>query len=340
MRTLFALWVALVAGLATAQPIVIAHRGASAYLPEHTLAAKAVAHAMGADFIEQDVVLTADNVPIVLHDIHLETTTDVAQKFPGRARDDNRYYARDFTLAEIRQLQVHERSTHGGGDDERAVYPQRFPLLRATGMAVPTLAEEIDLIVGLDTSRNRRTGLYIELKAPQWHRDEGADIALEVMQVLRDKQLADQPDRVYLQCFDDRTLRYLHNELKVELPLIQLLGENSWGEDGGVDYDFLRSPAGLEQIASYAAGIGPWVEQIYLGKDAQGKAQFSDLVQRAHNHKLLVHPYTLRRDQLPAGVTDFDELMQLLFEQARVDGAFTDFPDLLRNYLDASALSQ
>ena len=98
------------------QPIVIAHRGASGYLPEHTLAAKAMAHAMGADFLEQDVVLTADGVPIVLHDIYLEATTDVEQRFPDRSRPDGRFYAIDFTLAEIRTLSAHERTTRSRGD--------------------------------------------------------------------------------------------------------------------------------------------------------------------------------------------------------------------------------
>ena len=94
----------------TTRPIVIAHRGASGYLPEHTLATKALAHAMGANFLEQDVVLSRDGTPIVLHDIHLDSTTDVAQRFGGRARSDGRFYAIDFDLGEIRQLRVHERT--------------------------------------------------------------------------------------------------------------------------------------------------------------------------------------------------------------------------------------
>jgi len=137
------------------RPIVIAHRGASGYLPEHTLAAKAVAHAMGAHFIEQDVVLSRDGTAIVLHDIHLDCTTDVAQRFPGRARSDGRFYAIDFDLQEIRQLRVHER-THPL--TSAAVFPERFPVQTAL-FQVPTLAEEIDLLAGLDRSRGRRTGL-------------------------------------------------------------------------------------------------------------------------------------------------------------------------------------
>lgn len=84
--------------------LVIAHRGASGYLPEHTIAAKAMAYAQGADFIEQDLVMSKDDHVIVLHDHHLETVTDVRDVFPGRARADGRYYVIDFTLAELRQL--------------------------------------------------------------------------------------------------------------------------------------------------------------------------------------------------------------------------------------------
>ena len=93
---------------AFAQKIVVAHRGASGYLPEHTLEAKAMAYAMGADYIEQDVVMTKDDQLIVIHDITLDRTTDVAEKFPGRARADGKHYAIDFTLAEIRQLAASE----------------------------------------------------------------------------------------------------------------------------------------------------------------------------------------------------------------------------------------
>ncbi|MEW6710741.1 MAG: glycerophosphodiester phosphodiesterase family protein, partial [Candidatus Riflebacteria bacterium] len=100
---------AATAGAQALKPINIAHRGASGYLPEHTLPAKALAHGMGADYIEQDLVLTKDGHPIVVHDIHLDTVTDVATRFPERKRDDGRFYAIDFTLAEIKTLKVTER---------------------------------------------------------------------------------------------------------------------------------------------------------------------------------------------------------------------------------------
>jgi len=313
-------------------PIVIAHRGASGYLPEHTLAAKAMAHAMGADYIEQDVVLSKDGVPVVLHDVYLESTTDVATCFPGRARSDGRFYAMDFDLGELRQLKVHERSEETADGSEVPVYPQRFPLTPKL-FGIPTLAEEIDLIAGLDQSRNRSTGLYVEFKAPNLHLKAGMDIAEIVLNVLTEKGYADRPEQVFLQCFDPPTLQRLRNELQTPLPLIQLIGENSWGEDTDADYNPLRTPRGLAEVATYAHGIGPWVNHIYLGRDAAGAPLLSDLVQQAHAQSLLVHPYTLRRDDLPEGVGSFDELLDIVFRQAEVDGVFTDFPDIVRSYL-------
>ncbi len=322
----------LLASAAPHRPIVIAHRGASGYLPEHPLAAKVLAHAMGADFIEQDVVMSRDGVPVVLHDIYLESTTDVEQRFPDRARDDGRFYAADFNLADIRELRVHERSTRDDSGREVPVYPGRYPLQPGL-FGVPTLAEEIRLISGLDRSRGRSTGLYIELKAPLWHGAQGLDIADAVLRTLREEGYADRPQQVFLQCFDDHTLRRLRHELKTPLPLIQLIAENDWGEDSAVDYDHLQTTRGLAEVATYAAGIGPWVEQIYLGRTSHGELRLSELVDLAKAQKLMVHPYTFRRDALPEGIESFEELLDLFLGKLGVDGLFTDFPDLVVQYL-------
>lgn len=334
-RPFFVLVFVIMAQTASASPIVIAHRGASGYLPEHSLPAKAMAHAMGADFIEQDIVLSRDGVPVVLHDIYLEATTDVEQRFPDRARTDGRYYAVDFSLDELRQLRLHERSARDAQGREVAVYPHRYPL-QPTPFTVPTLAEEIDLIAGLDRSTGRTTGLYVELKAPRLHRQAGHDIAAAVMAVLRDKGYANRPAQVFLQCFDPATLQRLRHEHRTALPLIQLIGENSWGEDSDADYDALRTPAGLARVASYADGIGPWLRQVYLGRDDSGDVLLSELVPQAHAAGLLVHPYTFRRDELPEGVGSFDELLDIFIRRAGVDGLFTDFPDTVHAYLQHS----
>ncbi len=313
----------------TNRPIVIAHRGASAYLPEHTLPAKALAHAMGADFIEQDVVLTSDGVPIILHDIHLEATTDVAEWFPGRQRADGHFYAIDFSLEEIRRLRAHERRRPDGSP----VYPSRFPA-RAGLSGVPTLAEEIALIDGLNRSRGVTAGLYIEMKGTAFHRSEGLDLPKAVLTVLKEAGWDKRAEAVYLQSFEPEALKYLRGELQTTLPLIQLIGENAWVEDGGVDFDYLRSDAGLDAVAEYADGIGPWLMQLYQGPDSRGAPRLTDLVERAHARGLAVHPYTFRADELPPGVNSFEELHRLFFETLGIDGVFSDFPDRTRAYLD------
>jgi len=150
--------------------LVIAHRGASGYLPEHTLEAKAMAHAMGADYIEQDVVLTKDDQAVVLHDIYLDEVTDVARVFPGRNQTDGRFYAIDFTLAEIKTLNVTERFDRNTGE---ACYPNRFPDCTRIDFKIPTLAEEIKLIQGLNKSTGKNVGIYVELKKPGFHKKKG-----------------------------------------------------------------------------------------------------------------------------------------------------------------------
>ena len=311
------------------RPLVIAHRGASGYLPEHTLPAKALAHGMGADFIEQDVVLSRDGVPVVLHDIHLDRTTDVAQVFPDRARADGRFYAIDFSLAELRRLRAHERRDAGGA----AVFPGRFPA--GPGLSgVPALAEEIALIEGLNRSSGRSAGLYIELKASAFHEREGLDLPAAVLAVLEETGWAGRREAVFLQSFEPAVLRRLRRELQTPLPLIQLLGENDWGESGA-DYDYLRSDAGLDEITGYADGIGPWLMQLYRGRDPRGRPQLTDLARRARERGLAVHPYTFRADQLPPGIEDFRDLHRLFILELGVDGIFSDFPDRSRSLITA-----
>lgn len=308
--------------------VVIAHRGASAYLPEHTLAAKALAHGMGADYIEQDVVLSRDGVPLVLHDIHLDAVTDVARVYPGRARDDGRYYAADFVLEELRELRLRERM----GGDGQPRYAGRFPP-GWSRFGIATLAEEIELIQGLNRSRGTGTGLYTEIKSPAWHRAEGLDISAAVLETLTHYGYAARSDEVYIQCFDPAELKRIRSELGSDLKLVQLIGENEWNE-AEADYEAMRGGAGLREIARYADGIGPAIDHVLITRD--GRLQATSLVAEAHRHGLLVHPYTLRRDVLPEGGPGFEEYMKALFLDAGVDGIFTDFPDYAVEYIRRS----
>ncbi|MCO6455154.1 MAG: glycerophosphodiester phosphodiesterase [Pirellulaceae bacterium] len=308
-----------------ARPLVIAHRGASGYLPEHTLPAVAMAHALGADFIEQDVVLSRDAVPIVLHDIHLDAVTDVARVFPERRRQDNRYYAIDFDLAELKRLAVHERVDPRTG---RAVFPQRFPA-EAGLLRIPTLVEQIQLIQGLNRSTGRQVGVYVEIKAPAWHRQQGHDLSRLVLDVLARHGYTNKDHLAFVQCFDPAETRRLREQLGCRLRLVQLIGSNTWRE-AGADFDQMRTAEGLRRVAEYADGIGPWMPHVVTGIDKQGRAEVTDLVRLAHERGLFVHPYTFRRDELPAYASSFEQCVKMFVEQAGVDGLFTDFPDLVR----------
>lgn len=310
---------------AWAEPLIIAHRGASGYLPEHTAEAKAAAHAMGADYIEQDVVLSQDGVAMVLHDIVLEQVSDVANRFPDRARADGKFYVIDFTAAEIQTLTIMERRSRRG---DGAAFPKRFP--RGQGkFSVSTLAEEIALIQGLNASTGRSAGLYVELKDPAFHHAEGHDLAKIVLEVLAEHGLDGPDEKVFVQCFDWTETQRVRNELGFRGKLVQLIGENDWWDLPDTDFDWLRSAEGLSAIAEVGEGIGPRIQHVL---DEQGEP--TELVAMAHAAELAVHPYTFRADRLPDFAADFADLIERA-ERAGVDGLFTDFPDRARDALPA-----
>jgi len=310
--------------------IVIAHRGASGYLPEHTLEAVAMAHAMEVDYIEQDVAATYDHALIVLHDLYLDAVSDVAVRFPGRSREDGRHYAIDFTLEEIRTLRVHERVNPDGQPEFPGRFPHRESLFR-----IPTLAEEITLIQGLNRSSGRNVGIYIEPKSPAWHTAEGRDIVKQVIAELAYFGYRSRDDKAILQSFDTRYLEYARNELETDLRLVQLIGENSWLESDS-DFDYLRTAEGLKSIAGLVDGIGPWLPQLVQLR-ADGTSGSSGLAGLAHQLGLFVHGYTLRADQLPEEIADMSSAVDLLVDRVGVDGVFTDHPDrVLRAKLPGS----
>jgi glycerophosphoryl diester phosphodiesterase len=305
---------------AGAQPqefLVIAHRGASGYLPEHTLAAKALAHAMGADFLEQDVVATRDGALLVFHDLWLDDMTDVATRFPGRCRADGKHYCFDFDLDEIRRLRVTERRTEGG---TAAKYPGRFP--SGTGsFGIPTLDEELALVAGLNSSTGRHAGVYTEIKEPGWHHAAGFDLSKAVLAVLARHGYARRADAAFVQCFDDAELRRVRMELRSDLRLIRLIDSD----------EALPDASGLREMAAFADGIGPGLGRL-LREPAGGRR----FVAEARAVGLAVHVYTARADALPPGVASFDELMRRLTEELGVTGVFTDFPDLSVRCLNRS----
>jgi glycerophosphoryl diester phosphodiesterase len=299
---------------------VIAHRGASGYLPEHTLAGAAMAHGMGADYIELDVVLTRDDQLVVLHDLYLDAVTDAAARFPDRGRPDGRRYAIDFMLDEIRTLTVGERL----GRDRRATFPDRFPAGERI-FRVPTLDEEIRLIQGLNRSTGREVGIYLEPKAPAWHSREGKDLVAAVLDRLAAHGYRTAADKVLLQSFDMEALRRAREELGSSLRMVQLIGENRWRESAA-DFEYLQTEEGLARIAQYAQGIGPWLPQV-VEVTSSGALEVPELVRRAHAAGLFVHAYTLRVDQLPDGAGSFDDVVRFLSARVGLDGVFTDHPD-------------
>ncbi|AHH10404.1 glycerophosphodiester phosphodiesterase [Borrelia coriaceae] len=297
-------------------PLIIAHRGASGYLPEHTLEAKAYAYALGADYLEQDIVLTKDNVPIIMHDSELDTTTNVAKLFPERARENGKYYAVDFTLDEIKSLSISERFDP---ETREPIYPNRFPL-NEYNFKIPTLEEEIQFIQGLNKSTGKNVGIYPEIKKPFWHKQQGKDISKIVIEILNQYGYKSKEDKIYLQTFDFDELKRIREELGYQGKLIMLVGENDWNE-APTDYEYIKSQEGMTEVAKYADGIGPWISQIIID------GQVTDLISLAHKHNMEVHPYTFRIDALPSYVKDANELLDLLFNKAQVDGIFTDFVD-------------
>lgn len=311
---------AIAADETSRKALVIAHRGASGYLPEHTLPAIAMAHAQGADYLEQDVVLSRDGVPVVLHDIHIDTVTDVAVRFPDRKRPDGRYYALDFTVVELKQLAVSERFDPRTG---QAVFAARFPV-RTGSFGIPTLEEELQLIQGLNKSTGREAGVYPEVKEPAWHRSQGKDASAATLEVLARYGYRTKADKVYVQCFDFAEVRRIRRDLGYKGRLVQLI--EGTGSRGGAEHARHRTPAGLAEIATVADGIGPAIVDV-VTRDADGKVTPATLVRDAHAAGLVVHPYTFRADQLPAGFSSFDELLRMFVAGARVDGLFTDHPD-------------
>lgn len=309
---------------------VFAHRGASGYLPEHSLPAKAMAHAQGAAFVEQDVVLTKDNVPLVLHDIHLESTTDVASRFPERKRKDGRYYVIDFTLAEIRQLNATQRFKPQTG---KPAAPERFPLTGYT-YQLHTLEEEIRFIQGLNFSTGRNVGLFTEIKKPTFHQQEGRDITKAVYEVLtRYGYGADTNSACWVQCFELTTLERLREEFGWKGRLMMIFSGSKIGPDGS-DYDALATPAGLRKLARVVDGVFPNLPRVVTW-DKSGKPHCSDFTQSAHDAGLRVITGVVRRDDLPQNCPSIAALHDALFNQAGVDDVCTDFPDLSVQWLKA-----
>jgi len=300
-------------------PAVIAHRGASGYRPEHTLAGYRLAIAMGADYIEPDLVATRDGVLVARHENEIAATTDVAHRpaFAGRRTTKQidgvavtGWFAEDFTLAELKSLRATER----------------LPALRGSARdgryRIVTLGEILELARWESRRWRRPIGVYPELKHPRYFRDIGQPLERAFVRTLENHAFGGSP-RVPLvvQCFEAETLRRLRSRLAV--PFVLLLD--------------VEAAESLADIAAYADAVGP-AKPLLIPRRADGQLDRpTAFVDRAHDAGLAVHAYTFRNENayLPAdfGVgTDPSAhgnavAEQLAFLRMGIDGLFTDFPD-------------
>lgn len=321
MRSAAMLMLGMVGAGQAAETLVVAHRGASAYLPEHTREAYLLAYGQGADFLEPDLVMTRDGVLVARHDLTLDETSDVASVFPDRARDDGRFYVADFTLAELRELNLRERVVPETG---RARYPDRWPPGQGR-FTIVTFDELVEFVIELNRATGRTVGLYPELKRPQFHTEQGLDMTSALLASLDRYQLprADLP--VLVQCFVPGPLESIRSAHGDRFELIQLIGEASWGESD-VDYDAMRSADGLARVASYADGIGVPIGRL-VAPGAAGDLDTLPLLGRARELGLAVHPFTFRRESMPRGVT-LEAMLALFMRELGVEAVFTDHPDV------------
>jgi glycerophosphoryl diester phosphodiesterase len=293
---------ALVAGVALAavsaqmpspKKILIAHRGASAYAPEHSIDAYTLAIAQGADFVEQDLAVTKDGVLVSIHDLTLERTTDVEEAFPHRFTEERngpnpvrRWYVNDFTLAEIKRL------------DAGAYFDKKF-----AGTRILTFQEAIDLVRG-------KAGLYPELKDPEFYRQRGVNPEKLFAEIVKRNGLeSDAKTPLVLQSFDDATLK----ASAVDLPKVPRVFLVAAPDIGRID-----SPEKLKDVATWATGIGP--NKAILEKTPA-------IVGWAHAARLTVTPWTFRASQPGKYASVQEEMKHFLFTLG-VDELFTDNPDL------------
>jgi len=343
-------------------PLVIGHRGTAGYLPDHTLPGYALAIKLGADYIEPDLVATKDGHLVARHEPNIAATTDVAQhpEFADRKRSvsidggapEEGWFVSDFTLAELSTL--------------RAVQPFPDRPQRFNGkFRIPTLEEVIALAKRYSKRYHRTIGIYPEIKHPTYHKSLGLPLERKLVKALAKAGLNHRRSAVFIQSFETSNLKRLNRITPVRL--VQLIDANDVKPDGSLDYTApfdrpydwtasgrpgtfgdLTTDAGLDEVASYADGIGPWKPYIIStaavdingdgtvgDEDGDGLVdegdrkllEPTDLVARAHARGLVVHPYTFRNEAKRLAFDYGDNPIEeyLRFYEAGVDGLFSDF---------------
>jgi glycerophosphoryl diester phosphodiesterase len=331
------------------RPLVIGHRGAAGYLPDHTLQGYRLAIKLGADYIEPDLVATKDGVLIARHEPNITATTNVADHPEFASRETTRsidggtpetgWFASDFTLAEIKTLRAKQ---------PRAARPTEFD----GKFKIPTLQEIINLVKRESRKRGRKIGIYPETKHPTYHQGLGLPLEGRLVKVLKRNGLNSRTSRVFIQSFEQSNLKQLNHMTPVRL--VQLVDANDTDANGNPTYappfdrpydwtvsgdptlmsrtfGYFATNAGLDEIKTYADGIGPW--KVYIvPTDGGGGGNIhppTDLVARAHARGLLVHTWTFRNDSMPSDASyQGNPIFEYLkFYELGVDGVFSDFPD-------------
>ena len=345
------------------KPLVIGHRGASGYLPDHTLEGYRKAIDLGADFIEPDLVATKDGVLVARHEPNISATTNVKDhpEFASRKRkamvdgfEEEGWFVSDFTLAELKTL--------------RAIQPMADRDQSHNGQyAIPTF-EEVLALAKSEGERTKRTiGVYPETKHPTYHANLGLKLEDRLLDILQKNGLTKKDSPVIIQSFETSNLKYLRT--KTQVRLVQLVDADDVKPDGSMSlvapydkpYDFavagdprtfasLLTPEGLKEVKTYADGIGPWKPYLIPSKqvDANNDGKPDDLngdgkiderdrvmlpptavVKNAHAAGLFVHAYTFRSEarRLASDFKGDPKAEYKLFYNLGVDGVFSDFPD-------------
>ena len=343
-------------------PLVIGHRGASGYLPEHTIASYKKAIELGADFIEPDLVVTKDGELVARHEPNITATTDVSAhpEFASRKTtrkvdgiDETGWFVTDFTLVELRSLRAKQPNP---------VRDQSFN----TQFQIPTFREILELAKTESARTGRTIGVYPETKHPTYHVDAGLPIEPRLLKILSEYGYTKKESPVIIQSFEVANLKALRKLTNVRL--VQLIDGDGVDAKGNVTlvapfdkpYDFavskdsrtfpdLMTPKGLAEIKTYADGIGPWKPYLassaqVLGpngkpKDLNGDGKITDadrvlvpptnIVKNAHAAGLFVHVYTFR-NETPLLVLDYNgnpKAEYKRFFELGVDAVFSDFPD-------------
>jgi glycerophosphoryl diester phosphodiesterase len=323
------------------RPLVIGHRGASGYRPEHTLASYELAARLGADFMEPDLVPTKDGVLVCRHEPEIGGTTDVADhpEFATRKKTValdgvavTGWFTEDFTIAELKTLRAKERLPQVR--QRNTLWDGRFE--------IPTFQQVLDLRKRLSRELGRELGVYPETKHPTYFQKAGLALEHRLVDILRRNGLDTAVAPVYVQSFEVTNLKQLR-ELGLRAPAVQLLSAtgspfDSIATGSGPSYADLITPAGLASIAAYAQGIGP-DKDLIIPRAIDGTLLTpTALATNTRTAGLLLHPYTFRAEntflpkdyRVDSGATDFGRAVdeQVTFLESGIDGLFTDQPDI------------